>query len=99
MPLGLIGLLLAISGPSMFIAWLKLRQRNLGPVLDATGWAINGHVKINIPFGGKLTQQAKLPAGASRSLIDPYQENKPLGFNSDSGFSGAGSRGNRLLPA
>lgn len=74
MPLGLIGLLLAISGPSMFIAWLKLRQRNLGPVLDATGWAINGHVKINIPFGGKLTQQAKLPAGASRSLIDPYQE-------------------------
>lgn len=74
MPLGLLGLLLAISGPSMFIAWLKLRQRNLGPVLDATGWAINGHVKINIPFGGKLTQQAKLPAGASRSLIDPYQE-------------------------
>ncbi|HMW72343.1 MAG TPA: hypothetical protein PKD17_11005, partial [Cellvibrionaceae bacterium] len=74
MPLGLVGLLLAISGPSMFIAWLKLRQRNLGPVLDATGWAINGHVKINIPFGGKLTQQAKLPPGASRSLIDPYQE-------------------------
>lgn len=74
MPLGLLGLLLVISGPSMFIAWLKLRQRNLGPVLDATGWAINGHVKINIPFGGKLTQQAKLPAGASRSLIDPYQE-------------------------
>ncbi|HMU67205.1 MAG TPA: hypothetical protein PKE57_08670, partial [Cellvibrionaceae bacterium] len=73
-PLGLVGLLLAISGPSMFIAWLKLRQRNLGPVLDATGWAINGHVKINIPFGGKLTQQAKLPPGASRSLIDPYQE-------------------------
>ncbi|MEY4588891.1 MAG: hypothetical protein RL497_967 [Pseudomonadota bacterium] len=74
MPLGLVGLLLAISGPSIFIAWLKLRQRNLGPVLDATGWAINGHIKINIPFGSKLTQQAKLPTGASRSLIDPYQE-------------------------
>lgn len=74
MPLGLVGLLLAVSGPSMFIAWLKLRQRNLGPVLDATGWAVNGHVKINIPFGGKLTQQAKLPAGASRSLVDPYGE-------------------------
>ncbi len=74
MPLGLLGLLLAVSGPSMFIAWLKLRQRNLGPVLDANGWAVNGHVKINIPFGGKLTQEAKLPAGASRSLIDPYQE-------------------------
>lgn len=74
MPLGFLGLLLAVSGPSMFIAWLKLRQRNLGPVLDATGWAINGHVKINLPFGGKLTAQARLPAGASRTLVDPYQE-------------------------
>jgi hypothetical protein len=74
MPLGFLGLIIAISLPSMFIAWLKLRQRNLGPVLDANGWAINGHVKINIPFGHKLTQLARLPAGASRSLVDPYQE-------------------------
>ncbi|HEY6529906.1 MAG TPA: hypothetical protein VIZ65_14550 [Cellvibrionaceae bacterium] len=74
MPLGFLGLIIAVSLPSMFIAWLKLRQRNLGPVLDANGWAINGHVKINIPFGHKLTQLARLPAGASRSLVDPYQE-------------------------
>jgi hypothetical protein len=74
MPVGLIGLVLLISGPSMFIAWLKLRQRNIGPILDASGWAVNGRVKINVPFGGKLTEVAKLPAGSRRNLIDPYAE-------------------------
>ena len=74
MPLGLIGVLLVISCPSMSIAWLKLRQRNLGPLLDATGWAINGRIKINIPFGASLTEMAKLPENARRQLHDPYQE-------------------------
>jgi hypothetical protein len=29
------GIVLLVSGPSMLIAWLKLRQRTLVPVLDA----------------------------------------------------------------
>lgn len=52
MPLGLLGIILAISGPSMLVAWLKLRQRNLGPILDANGWAVNAKAKLNVPFGG-----------------------------------------------
>ena len=75
-PLGLIGLMLAISGPAMIIAWLKLRQRNLGPILDANGWAVNTLTKINLPLGGSLTALPKLPAGARRSLVDPYAPKK-----------------------
>lgn len=74
MPLGLVGLLLMISGPSMLIAWLKMRHRNLGPLLDANGWAINAKAKINIPFGKALTGMAKLPEGARRDLVDAYAE-------------------------
>ncbi|MGE5506318.1 MAG: hypothetical protein ACM31L_17985 [Actinomycetota bacterium] len=74
MPLALAGLALAVSGPSMVMAWMKLRQRNLGPILDANGWAVNTRAKINIPFGGSLTQVARLPEGAQRSLVDPYAE-------------------------
>lgn len=66
--------LLLVSGPSMFIAWLKLRQRTLGPILDAAGWAINGRVKINIPLGTSLTGIATLPSGARRTLSDPYED-------------------------
>lgn len=74
MPLGMLGIVLAISGPSMLIAWLKLRQRNIGPILEGNGWAINGRVKINIPFGTKLTERAILPTGAKRDLTDPYED-------------------------
>lgn len=74
MPVGLGAILLTISGPSMLIAWLKLRQRNLGPLLDASGWAVNGMAKINVPFGGALTDVAELPEGASRTAGDPFAE-------------------------
>jgi hypothetical protein len=73
-PVALVAVMFLISGPSILIAWLKLRQRNLGPILDANGWAVNGRVKINIPFGGALTSVAKLPANAERTLDDPYAE-------------------------
>ncbi len=74
MPLGFLGIILAISGPSMLIAWLKLRQRTLGPILEANGWAINGRVRINIPLGTALTAAKKLPPGSRRLLDDPFED-------------------------
>jgi len=73
-PLVIVGLMLVISLPSMIVAWFKLRARNLGPILDANGWAINARARINIPFGTSLTKVAQLPAGAQRTLSDPYAE-------------------------
>jgi hypothetical protein len=77
-PLAIIGLMLLISGPAMIVAWFKLKKRNLGPVLDANGWAINARARINIPFGKSLTKMAYLPEGSRRSLSDPYAEKKPV---------------------
>lgn len=76
MPLVLLGIVLLVSGPSVLLAWFKLRQRNLGPLLDANGWAVNTRARINIPFGGALTAMARLPAGAARTLSDPYAEKR-----------------------
>ena len=59
MPLGIIGVLLAISLPSMIIAAMKLSQRNLAPLLDGNGWAINNKANVNILFGAHLTQTPK----------------------------------------
>ncbi|HEX6835396.1 MAG TPA: hypothetical protein VF334_02430, partial [Polyangia bacterium] len=59
MPIGLVAVVLMISGPAMLLAYVKLRRRNLGPLLDASGWAINARACINVPFGGALTS---LPA-------------------------------------
>ncbi len=72
--LALAGLLLIVSGPSMLIAWLKLRQRNLGPILDANGWAVNGRVKVPVSLGRSLTSVAKLPVGTLPALDDKFAE-------------------------
>ncbi len=71
-PLVFAGIVLLISGPAMILAWFKLRARNLAPILDANGWAVNTEAKINIPFGTALTHLARLPEGSHRSLVDPY---------------------------
>ena len=76
LPFAIAGMMLIISGPSVLLAWFKLRSRNLGPILDANGWAINARARINIPFGTSLTQLAQLPANAERALTDPYAEKK-----------------------
>ncbi|PIV15541.1 MAG: hypothetical protein COS43_01780 [Gallionellales bacterium CG03_land_8_20_14_0_80_55_15] len=78
MPLAIIGLLLLISGPAMVLAGFKLKRRNLAPILDANGWAVNARARINIPFGTSLTGLAGLPDGAHRSLVDPFADKKPV---------------------
>jgi hypothetical protein len=74
--LAIVGLLLLVSGPSMLIAWLKLSQRNLGPILDANGWAVNARAKLNVPFGASLTGVAKLPPGHKLSVEDRFGERR-----------------------
>ncbi|MBE6216539.1 MAG: hypothetical protein E7124_00670 [Bacteroidales bacterium] len=67
--LAFVGVMLVISGPAMVMAWLKLRRRNIAPLLNANGWAINAASKISIPFGETLTEIAKYP---TVKLKDPY---------------------------
>ena len=78
-PVALAGIVLSISGPSMLIAWLKLRQRSLGPILDASGWAINGRMQLNVRLGASLSQTAHLPPGTVRRP-DPFAERHGWGW-------------------
>jgi hypothetical protein len=76
LPLGIIALVLLISGPAMLLAYLKLRRRNLGPILDANGWAINNRARINVSFGAAMTELGKLPKGSTRTLDDPFADKR-----------------------
>ncbi len=73
LPIMIVGVLLVISGPSMFIAWTKLRKRNIGPILNANGWAVNAQARINTRFGSTLTSLAKYP---KVTVPDPYADKK-----------------------
>lgn len=79
MPLGIIAIFLLISGPSMFIAWSKLKKRDLGPVLNANGWAINARILVNMAFGATLTSLAKYPNVMMMAAQDPYAKKKKKG--------------------
>ena len=65
----IVAILLLISGPAMVMAWMKLRRRNIAPLLNANGWAVNAASKISIPFGETLTDAAKFP---KINLKDPF---------------------------
>lgn len=70
-------LVICTSGPSVFIAWTKLRKRNLGPILNANGWAINSKVIVNIIFGQTLTSLAKYPKLDLKESNDPFVYKTP----------------------
>ena len=66
-------LMLIISLPSVFIAWRKLRRRDLGPVLNANGWAINASSLVSVKYGKGLTEVAKFP---KLTAVDPVARRK-----------------------
>ena len=70
-----LAIILIISGPAMIMAWLKLRKRNLAPVLNANGWALNQRILVNTSFGATLTGVAKYPVVKTK---DPYATKAPL---------------------
>ena len=69
----IVGLMLVISLPSVFIAWRKLRKRDLGPILNANGWAINAASYVRGKFAKGLTQVAKFP---KLTAVDPVARRK-----------------------
>jgi hypothetical protein len=71
----IIAVMLVISLPSVFITWRKLRKRDLGPVLNANGWAINAASYVNTKFGKTLTTLVKYP---KLTAVDPAERKKVI---------------------
>ncbi|MBR1539119.1 MAG: hypothetical protein IJ636_06400 [Bacteroidales bacterium] len=69
----IVALMLVISLPAVFIAWRKLRRRDLGPVLNANGWAINAASFVRGKFAKSLTKLAVFP---KLTAVDPEARRK-----------------------
>jgi hypothetical protein len=72
LPLIILAMILTISLPSMVIAYLKLRKRTLAPLLDASGWAVNGSTLISPKLGRRLTLRATLPLASASQMNRGY---------------------------
>ncbi len=72
--LGLVAVVLLVSGPAMILTWFKLRARDVAPILNACGWAVNRSLRLSLKLGRLFTAEAVLPASAERELTDPFAD-------------------------
>jgi hypothetical protein len=71
---GVLAIFLAVSGPSVVLAYFKLRARDLAPVLNASGWAVNSRIRMTMRLGRAFTREACIPPGSDLELGDAYAE-------------------------
>jgi hypothetical protein len=73
MPLGFVGILIGISGPSMTRSFGNLRRRSIGPILEASGFAMNHNPTLSMYLCQRFTTQAADSLGtgsrAGRALL------------------------------
>ncbi len=63
----MIGVFLTIAILASLISALrKLRQRDLGVLLQASGWAINGRMRLIRPMARLFCRKARIPRGAKK---------------------------------
>ena len=52
----LVAVILAVSLPSVVLVWFKLRKRDIGAILNASGWAINRPLYFSMRRARKFTK-------------------------------------------
>ncbi len=72
--LGVAGVILAVSGPSVILTYFRLRARDLAPILNACGWAVNGKIKMTMKLSREFTGEAELPLNSEREILDPFAD-------------------------
>ena len=59
--LSIVAIVLVVSLPSVILMWFKLRQRDLGAILNAGGWAINRPMRFSMKRARAFTKCAGNP--------------------------------------
>jgi hypothetical protein len=60
-PLTVLVALLVVSLPSVVLTYFKLRRRDLGAILNASGWAVNRKLYFSVLLARSFTKCANRP--------------------------------------
>lgn len=72
---GMVAIILIVSLPSVALTWFKLRARDLSPILNACGWAMNRPLRLTLRLGREFTTEAHPPIQAvGKRKDDPYAD-------------------------
>ena len=67
---GILGLLAILALPSAALAYIKIYNRNLAVLLEASGWAMNDRLRLTMQLGLLLTRRPARPPGSKLDLVD-----------------------------
>ena len=59
------GAVLAVLLPTVIVAWMKLRKRDLSAILEGAGWAVNARMRLTRRQGHVFTRRPRLPLGST----------------------------------
>jgi len=66
----LLGLAMVVLLPSIFAGFVKIRRRDMSGLLEASGWAVNVHMRLNMTMGRLFTHTPHLPKDAHKERRD-----------------------------
>jgi len=79
----LVGLTVIVLLPGMIMGFAKIRKRDMSVLLEASGWAVNVHMRLNASLGRLFTHTPHLPKGARKERRDVVaQLVKEFGYSS-----------------
>jgi len=70
----LAGLATFILLPGMIMGFLKIRKRDMSVLLEALGWAVNVHMRLNNSLGKLFTHTPHLPKDARKERKDVVEQ-------------------------
>lgn len=68
-------IILCVMIPSVLIGYLKLRRRDIGMLLEACGWAINGRMRIHLKLARQLMNVGRFSKTSERTYPE-YAEKR-----------------------
>ena len=66
----LLGLAMVILLPSIFAGFAKIRKRDMSGLLEASGWAVNVRMRLNMTMGRLFTHTPHLPKDVRKERTD-----------------------------
>ena len=71
---GIGGALLAVTVPTVLVAFIKLRRRDLSAILEGSGWAINARMRLTRAQRRAFTRRPRRPKGSKLKAEPPPEE-------------------------
>ena len=66
----LVGIVAVVLLPGIIMGFIKIRKRDMSVLLEAAGWAVNVHMRLNAALGRLFTRVPYLPKGTRKERRD-----------------------------